>query len=106
MTKTRKSIFTLLSHAGPSFHAPLDKVSTSAACDGIPTSATVTTAGWLRSKPDDVTGEKLLQLTAGMRLHIEGDRPPDSSGEAAWVRAVVEGQPFSGWVWSALLSFD
>ena len=106
LSKSRRSIFTLLSHAGPSFHAPLDKVSTSAACDGIPASATVTTSGWLRSKPDEQTSEKLLQLTAGMRLHIEGDRPPDSSGEAAWVHAIVEGQPFSGWIWSVLVSFD
>ena len=106
MTKTRRSIFTLLSHAGPSFHAPLDKVSTSAACAGIPTSATVTTPGWLWSEPDEKNGEKLMQLPVGLRLHIEGDRPPDSSGEATWVQAVVEGQPISGWVWSALLSFD
>ena len=108
LTKTRKSIFTLLSHAGPSFHVPLDKVSTSAACAGIPTSATVTTAGWLWSKPDERQGEKLMQLTIGMRLHIEGKRPPDSSGEAAWVQAVVEEQnaSISGWVWSALVSFD
>ena len=106
MTKTRKSIFTLLSHAGPSFHAPLDKVSTSAACDGIPAPATVTTSGWLWSKPDDATGEKVMQLPVGLRLHIEGDRPPDSSGEAAWVQAVVEGQSISGWVWSGLISFD
>ncbi len=108
MAKTRKSIFTLLSHAGPSFHAPLDKVSTSAACDGIPASATVTTPGWLLSKPDGQTGEKLLQLTAGMRLHIEGDRPPDGSGVSAWVQAVFEQQneSISGWVWSALLYFD
>lgn len=108
MTKTRKSIFTLLSHAGPSFHAPLDKVSTSAACDGIPAPATVTTPGWLWSKPDEATGEKLLQLTAGMHLHIEGNRPPDGSGKSAWVQAVFEQQneSISGWVWSALLSFD
>lgn len=106
MAKTRKSIFTLLSHAGPSFHAPLDKVSTSAACDGIPASATVTRSGWLWSKPDEAMGEKLLRLTPGMRLHIEGNRPPDGSGESAWVQAVVEGQPFSGWIWSGLASFD
>jgi hypothetical protein len=109
LSKTRKSIFTLLSHAGPSFHAPLDKVSTSAACAGIPTSATVTTAGWLWStKPDERQGEKLMRLTVGLRLHIEGNRPPDSSGEGAWVQAVVENQSesVSGWVWSALLSFD
>jgi hypothetical protein len=92
--------------AGPSFHVPLDKVSTSAACDGIPAPATVTTSGWLWSEPDESRGEKLLQLTAGMRLHIEGDRPPDSSGEAAWVQAVVEEETFSGWVWSGLVSFD
>jgi hypothetical protein len=106
LAKTRKSIFTLLSHAGPNFHAPLDKVSTSAACDGIPAPATVTTSGWLWSEPDESRGEKLLQLTAGMRLHIEGDRPPDSSGQAAWVQAVVEEEIFSGWVWSGLVSFD
>jgi hypothetical protein len=106
LAKTRKSIFTLLSHAGPSFHAPLDKVSTSAACDGIPASATVTTSGWLWSKPDEQTGEKIVRLTAGMHLYIEGDRPPDSRGEAAWVQAIVDGQPFSGWVWSGLVSFD
>jgi hypothetical protein len=106
LAKTRKSIFTLLSHAGPSFHAPLDKVSTSAACDGIPAPATVTTSGWLWSEPDEQTGEKLLRLTAGMHLHIEGDRPPDSSGEAAWVQAVVEGRPFSGWIWPGLVAFD
>jgi hypothetical protein len=90
----------------PSFHVPLDKVSTSAACDGIPAPATVTTSGWLWSKPDEQTGEKLLRLTAGTRLHIEGDRPPDSSGEAAWVQAVVEEETCSGWVWSGLVSFD
>jgi hypothetical protein len=106
LAKTRKSIFTLLSHAGPSFHAPLDKVSTSAACDAIPTSATVTTTGWLWSEPDEAKGEKLMPLPVGLRLHIEGDRPPDSSGEAAWVQAAVEGQSFSGWVWSAMVSFD
>jgi hypothetical protein len=106
LAKTRKSIFTLLSHAGPSFHVPLNKVSTSAACDGIPAPATVTKSGWLWSEPDEQTGEKLLRLTAGMHLHIEGDRPPDSSGEAAWVQAVVEEEPFSGWVWSGLVSFD
>lgn len=95
-------------HACPSFHAPLDKVSTSAACDGIPASATMTMASWLWSKPDEQTGEKLLQLTAGMRLHIEGNRPPDGSGESAWVQAVFERQKesISGWIWSALLSFD
>jgi hypothetical protein len=106
LAKNRKSIFTLLSHAGPSFHAPLEKVSTTEACDGIPASATVTTSGWLWSEPDEQTGEKIVRLTAGMHLHIEGDRPPDSRGEAAWVQAVVEGQPFSGWVWSGLISFD
>jgi hypothetical protein len=106
LAKTRKSIFTLLSHAGPSFHAPLDKVSTSAACDGIPAPATVTTSGWLWSEPDEQTGKKLLRLTVGMHLFIEGDRPPDSSGEAAWVQAVVEGQPISGWIWSGLVAFD
>jgi hypothetical protein len=106
LAKNRKSIFTLLSHAGPSFHAPLDKVSTSEACDGIPASATVTTSGWLWSKPDEQTGEKIVRLTTGMHLHIEGDRPPDSRGEAAWVQAVMDGQPFSGWVWSGLVSFD
>jgi hypothetical protein len=108
MAKTRKSIFTLLSHAGPSFHAPLDKVSTTAACAGIPAPATVTTAGWLWSMPDEGQGEKLLRLTAGMRLHIEGDRPPDSSGEAAWVQAVFdqENESIVGWIWSGLASFD
>jgi len=106
LAKTRKSIFTLLSHAGPSFFAHLDKVSTSDACAGIPTSATVKTAGWLWSKPDEQTGEKLLQLTPGMRLHIEGNRPPDGSGESAWVQAVVEEQSFSGWIWSGLVSFE
>jgi hypothetical protein len=103
LAKTQKSIFTLLSHAGPSFHAPLDKVSTSAACDGIPAPATVTTSGWLWSKPDEQTGEKLLQLTAGMRLHIEGDRPPDSSGEAAWVQAVVAALLRLDLVWAGFL---
>lgn len=74
----------------------------------IPTSATVTTAGWVWSKPDEQQGEKLLRLTVGMHLHIEGERPPDSSGEGAWVRAVVEnqGERVFGWVWSALLTFD
>ena len=106
LAKTRKSIFTLLSHAGPSFHAPLDKVSTSAACAGIPAPATVTTSGWLWSKPDEAMGEKLFHLTPGMRLHIEGNRPPDGSGQSAWVQAVVQEQPFSGWIWSGLVSFD
>jgi hypothetical protein len=106
--KSRKSLFTLLSHAGPSWHVPADKVSTFGDCAGIPTSATVTTAGWLWSEPDEQRGEKLLRLTVGQSLHIEGDRPPDSSEEAAWVQAVVEQQneSISGWVWSALLSFD
>jgi hypothetical protein len=104
--KSRKSIFTSLGHAGPSFYSPTDNVSIFGDCDGIPTSATVTTAGWLWSWPDESQGEKLIRLTVGLRLHIEGNRPPDSSGEAAWVQAVVEGQSFSGWVWSALLSFD
>jgi hypothetical protein len=58
--------------------------------------------------PDEGQGEKLLRLTAGMRLHIEGDRPPDSSGEAAWVQAVFdqENESIVGWIWSGLASFD
>jgi hypothetical protein len=83
MWKSQKSIFTCLSHAGPCFYLPTNTVHTFGNCAGIPTSATVTTEGWLWSEPDALQGEKLLSLTAGMQLHIEGDRPPDSSGEAA-----------------------
>lgn len=108
MWKSQKSIFTCLSHAGPCFYVPTDTVSIFGNCAGIPTSATVTTAGWLWSMPDERQGEKLMRLTVGLRLHIEGNRPPDSSGEGAWVQAVVENQSesVSGSVWSALLSFD
>lgn len=93
--KSRKSYFTSLSHAGPSFYVPAEGVSTFGACEGIPTSGTVTTAGWLWSKPDGQQGEKLMPLTAGLRVHIEGipvdgNRPPDSNTEGAWVQAVVE----------------
>ena len=106
--ESRKSIFTSLGHAGPSFYSPTDNVRIFGDCDGIPTSATVTTAGWLLSKPDESQGEKLLRLTIGIHLHIEGKRPPDSSGEAAWVQAVAEiqGKRIIGWVWSGLLTFD
>jgi hypothetical protein len=106
--KSRKSIFTSLGHAGPSFYSPIDHVRIFGDCDGIPTSATVTTAGWLWSTPDENQGEKLLRLTVGMKLHIEGRRPADTSGKAAWVQAVAEiqGENISGWVWSGLLTFD
>jgi hypothetical protein len=65
-------------------------------------------AGWLWSEPDEQQGRKLVRLTTGIHLHIEGDRPPDSSRQAAWVKAVIENQveSISGWVWSALLSFN
>ena len=106
--RSRKSIFTSLGHAGPSFHVPAENVSLFGDCAGIPTSATVATSGWLWSEPDEGQGEKLLRLSVGMHLHVEGDRPPDSSGQAAWVQALFEqeGQRVSGWVWSALLTFD
>ena len=106
--RSRKSIFTSLSHAGPSFHVPAENVSLFGDCARIPTSATVTTAGWLWSASDERQGEKLMRLTAGTHLHVEGDRPPDSNGQAARVQAVFEqqGQRVSGWVWSALLTFD
>ena len=108
MWKSQKSIFTCLSHAGPCFYVPTNTVRTFGNCEGIPTSATVTTAGWLWSKPDEGQGEKLLRLTAGMRLHIEGNRPPDGSGESAWVQAVFdqENESIAGWIWSGLVSFD
>ena len=106
--KSQKSIFTSLSHAGPSFYVPANKVNTFGNCAGIPALATVTTAGWLWSTPDEGQGEKLLRLTAGMRLHIEGNRPSDVSGESAWVQAVFdqENESIAGWIWSGLVSFD
>ena len=106
--KSRKSIFTSVSHAGPSFYVPAEEVSLFGDCEGLPTSATVNTVGWLWSQPDESQGEQLLQLTVGMSLHIEGQRPPDASSEAAWVQAVAEiqGERISGWVWSALLTFE
>jgi len=102
--KSQKSYFTSLSHAGPSFYVPANNVSMFGDCAGIPTSATVTTAGWLWSEPDESRGEKLIRLTVGLHLRIEGLRPP----EGAWVYALVENQSesMSGWVWSALLSID
>ena len=108
MWKSQKSLFTCLSHAGPCFYVPTDSVSTFGNCTGIPTSATVTTAGWLWSEPDEGQGEKLLRLAAGMNLHIEGNRPPDGSGESAWVQAVFdqENESIAGWIWSGLVSFD
>lgn len=106
--KSQKSIFTSLSHAGPSFYVPANKVKTFGNCAGIPAPATVTTAGWLWSMPDEGQGEKLLRLSAGMRLHIEGNRPPDGSGQSAWVQAVFdqENESINGWIWSGLVSFD
>jgi hypothetical protein len=58
--------------------------------------------------PDEGQGEKLLRLTAEMRLHIEGNRPPDGSGESTWVQAVFdqENESIAGWIWSGLVSFD
>jgi hypothetical protein len=108
MWKSQKSIFTCLSHAGPCFYVPTDSVSTFGNCAGIPTSAIVTTSGWLWSMPDEGRGEKLLRLTAGMRLYIEGNRPPDGSDQSAWVQAVFdqENESIAGWVWSGLVSFD
>jgi hypothetical protein len=111
--RSRKSIFTSIGQAGPSFYVSADKVSLNGACEGIPTSGTVTTAGWIWSQPDGQQGEKLLPLSVGQRVDVEGipldgNRPPDASTAGAWVQIPVEnpGEIIFGWVWSGLIALD
>jgi hypothetical protein len=107
--KTEKSYFTPLSHAGPSFYVDASRVTTMGNCATLPSSAIMTTAGWLWSQPNGESGSHVIPLAEGDIVYIQvssvdGPPPPESSGPGQWYEALTSRSLGSetGWIWSGI----